>query len=58
MKKLCHISSRKIFFLFCLTLGIAFIWFEPYYNMTKTNAYHGLLKEAVENGLVKQEDLA
>lgn len=37
MKKLCHISSRKIFFLFCLTLGIAFTscadWFENKVSM-------------------------
>ena len=53
-----ELSFIGYIFLCIVTLGIAFIWFEPYYNMTKTNAYHGLLKEAVENGLVKQEDLA
>jgi len=53
-----NLSFIGYFFLCIVTLGIALIWFEPYYNMTKTNAYHGLLKEAVEKGLVKQEDLA
>ena len=53
-----ELSFIGYIFLCIVTLGIAFIWFEPYYNMTKTNAYHGLLKEAVEKGLVKQEDLA
>lgn len=53
-----NLSFIGYFFLCIVTLGIAFIWFEPYYNMAKTNAYHGLLKDAVEKGLVKQEDLA
>lgn len=52
-----ELSFIGYIFLCIVTLGIAFIWFEPYYNMTKTNAYHGLLKNAVEKGLIKQEDL-
>lgn len=39
------------------TLGIGNLWLTPYKNMTYTNAYHSLLKEAVESGRIKPEDL-
>lgn len=38
--------------------GIGFFWLTPYYNMTMTNVYHALLKEAVAKGTIKAEDLA
>lgn len=41
----------------CLTCGIGLLWLYPYYNMSLTNAYHGLLKDAVAKGLIKVEDL-
>lgn len=40
-----------------LTLGIGALWLEPYMNMSKVNAYHAMLKEALESGLLKPEDL-
>lgn len=41
-----------------LTIGIGALWLVPYKNMTYTNAYHALLKEAIESGRIKPEDLA
>lgn len=38
--------------------GLGFIFLEPYYKMTMTNVYHALLKEALETGTIKPEDLA
>lgn len=40
-----------------LTFGIGSLWLEPYYKMTAINAYHALLKNALETGRIKQEDL-
>lgn len=40
-----------------LTLGIGTLWLEPYMNMTLINAYHGLMREALETGKIKPEDL-
>ena len=34
----------------CISLGIGFLWIIPYITMTQINAYHALLKEAIENG--------
>lgn len=42
----------------CLTLGIGFLWLTPYMKLTLTNAYHAMLKEAIDNGSIKPEDLA
>lgn len=39
------------------TAGIGYFWLTPYYNMTLTNAYHALLKEAVASGQITLEDL-
>ncbi len=39
------------------TFGIGYLWLVPYISVTKINAYHALLKEAVTAGLVKPEDL-
>ncbi len=41
-----------------LTLGILELWLSPYKNMTYTNAYHALIKEALETGRIKPEDLS
>ena len=41
-----------------LTLEIGSLWLTPYKNMTYTNAYHAMLKEAIESGRIKPEDLA
>jgi uncharacterized membrane protein len=41
-----------------ITCGIAFIWILPYMQMSFINAYHALMKEALETGILKMEDLA
>lgn len=41
----------------CFTLGIGALWLEPYMQMTLINAYHAMLKEAIESGKIKPEDL-
>ena len=38
------------------TLGILQYWLTPYMNMTYVNAYHALMKEALEDGRIKPED--
>ena len=40
------------------TLGILYFWLKPYMNMTYVNAYHALMKEALESGRIKPEDLS
>lgn len=40
------------------TLGILQLWLLPYKNMTYINAYHSLVKEAIESGRLKPEDFA
>ena len=45
-------------FLCIFTLGIGTLWLTPYKNMTYINAYHAILKEAIESGKIKPEDLA
>ena len=44
-------------FLSLCTLGILELWLAPYKNMTYTNAYHALMKEALESGRIRPEDL-
>jgi len=41
----------------CLSCGIGFLWLKPYKTMSYINAYHAMLKDALENGLIKPEDL-
>lgn len=41
-----------------LTFGIGFLWLTPYIKLTMTNAYHAMLKEAIDKGLIKPEDLS
>lgn len=40
-----------------LTFGIGTLWLQPYMDMTLINAYHALMKEALETGKIKPEDL-
>ena len=40
-----------------LTLGLLNFWLVPYMNMTYVNAYHALMKEALESGRIRPEDL-
>lgn len=40
------------------TLGILQLWLAPYKNMTYINAYHSLVKEAIESGRIKPEDFS
>lgn len=37
--------------------GLGFIWLRPYMHMSFINAYHAMLKEAIETGRLKPEDL-
>lgn len=45
------------FVLSALTGGLLNFYVSPYFNMTRVNAYHALLKEAVESGRISLEDL-
>lgn len=40
-----------------LTLGIGYFWLIPYMQMTRVNAFHAMLKEALESGKILPEDL-
>lgn len=40
-----------------LSCGIGFLWLIPYQRMTYINAYHFLMKTALEEGKIKPEDL-
>lgn len=40
-----------------LSLGIGSLWLIPYKKMSYINAYHAMLKDALEQGLIKPEDL-
>ena len=40
-----------------LTFGIASLWVIPYQTMTCVNAYHALMKSALESGVVTLEDI-
>lgn len=40
-----------------LTLGIGQFWLTPYKELTYMNAFHAMLKEALEKGTLKPEDL-
>ena len=41
-----------------ITFGILQLWLLPYKNMTYINAYHSLVKEAIESGRLKPEDFS
>lgn len=40
------------------TYGLLGLWLLPYKEMTYINAYHALIKEAIESGRLKPEDLS
>lgn len=40
-----------------LTLGIGNLWLTPYKQVTYMNAFHAMLKEAIDSGRIKPEDL-
>ena len=52
-----YLSFLGWYLLCILSLGIGFLWLVPYMNMTLTNAYHSMLKEAIEMGKITPEDL-
>lgn len=54
---LTYLSFLGWAILCALTLGIGNLWLSPYMNMTLINAYHAMMKEALERGLIKPEDL-
>lgn len=39
------------------TFQIGQLWLRPYMNMTFINAYHAMLKNALDNNIIKAEDL-
>ncbi|MCR4580770.1 MAG: DUF975 family protein [Treponema sp.] len=41
-----------------ITLGISDLFVSPYMNLSFVNAYHALLKEAVDTGRINPEDLS
>ena len=45
------------FLLGAISFGVGLLWVIPYYDMTMTNAYHALLKDALENQKILPEDL-
>lgn len=40
-----------------LSLGIGFIWLRPYMTMSRINAYHAMLKNALESEIITPGDL-
>lgn len=46
------------FILSILTFGFLDLYVTPYYKMTMTNVFHALMKNALENGIIRPEDLA
>ena len=45
------------FFVSFITCGLAGLYVTPYYQMTKVNAYHALMKEAIDKGILSPEDV-
>ena len=37
--------------------GLGHIWLRPYMHMSFINAYHAMMKEAIESGRLTAEDL-
>ena len=40
-----------------LSYGVGNLWITPYISMTKINAYHAMLKQAVDSGIVTLGEL-
>jgi len=53
-----YLSFLGWFFLSFITLGILDLFVTPYYRMTMTNVYHALVKNALEEEIIKPEDFA
>ncbi|MDY5633182.1 MAG: DUF975 family protein [Treponema porcinum] len=52
-----HLSFIGWAILAAIPVGLGYLWLMPYINMSMTNAYHGLLKDALSTGVIKLEDL-
>ena len=52
------LSFAGWFILSMLTFGFLDLYVTPYYRMTMTNVFHALMKNALENGIIRPEDLA
>ncbi|MBC6713934.1 DUF975 family protein [Treponema sp. Marseille-Q3903] len=52
-----HLSFIGWGILATLSFGIGYFWLVPYMNMSFVNAYHSMLKEALDMGKLKPEDL-
>ncbi len=51
------LSFAGWFILSMLTFGFVDLFVTPYYRMTMTNVFHALMKNALENEIIKPEDL-
>lgn len=40
-----------------LSCGVGFLWLLPYISMTRVNAYHFLVKKAIETNVITKDDL-
>ncbi len=52
-----HLTFLHLYLLEMITFGLAQLYVRPYTTMTFINIYHALLKDALENGKIKPEDL-
>jgi uncharacterized membrane protein len=52
------LSFAGWFILSMLTFGFVDLFVTPYYRMTMTNVFHALMKNALENEIIKPEDLS
>ena len=52
------LSFAGWFILSMLTFGFVDLFVTPYYRMTMTNVFHALMKNALEDGIIRPEDLA
>lgn len=50
------LSFIPLYLLCCLSMGIGFLWFCPYYQATYTNVYHALKEIAINAKRIKIED--
>ena len=53
-----YLSFFGLILLSSLTMGIGYIFTIPYMNMTLINAYHFMLKEALNSDIISMEDLS
>jgi len=52
-----YLSFLGWFILAMIPCGLGMIWLKPYMNMTFVNVYHALMKNALETGIIRPEDL-